>query len=81
MAKKKEATHDQMRRLLEAGLNDMAVLAGDIVRPSNATWQDVAGACATKFEGLAQLLREASKGNHEPFIAFPSPNDWMFGQK
>jgi hypothetical protein len=73
----RKATYDQMKSLLENGLNDMAILSGDIVGPSDVSWQDVAGTCATNFEVLAMLLHEARKGNHEAGIVFPSPSEAM----
>ena len=73
----RRAQYDIMRRALENALSDLAILAGDIVGPSDASWQDVAGTCAVNLEVLAMQLRAARAGNAEPFLVFPSPSEAM----
>lgn len=73
----RKATYQTMKRLLENALNDMAILAGDKMGPSDAAWQDVAGTCATNLEALAAQLHSARRGNHEAGIVFPSPSETL----
>lgn len=72
-----KATYEQMKRLLTDALGDLAILSGDVMGPSGASWQDVAGTAAVNLTCLANMLTEARKGNAEPFITFPSPAECM----
>lgn len=69
------ATYKLMHQYLKDALDDMRILAGDVVGPSDASWQDVAGTAAVNFQCLASALREARAGNCEWPIVFPSPDD------
>ena len=69
----RKATHDNIEAALLNVLGDLRILSGDVMGPSDATWQDVAGTCATNCEVLAMLLHSARKGHHESFLTFPSP--------
>lgn len=67
------ATHDNIETALLNVLGDLRILSGDVMGPSDASWQDVAGTCATNCEVMAMLLHAARRGNHEAFLTFPSP--------
>jgi len=69
--------YDIFERSLANGLHDLAILAGDIVGPSNVSWQDVAGTAAANLKVIAALLDEAREGRHGPFPVFPSPWECM----
>jgi hypothetical protein len=73
----RRASYEGMRDELRMGLMDLRVLCGDEVGPSGATWQQIAGLCASHFEALASMLRGASRGNHEAYICFPSPDECL----
>lgn len=67
--------YEDARNLLRDILDDFRILAGDKAG-NGATWQDVAGTCATNLEVLAAKLHAARRG----FVAggpvvFPSPDD------
>ena len=66
-----------MERCLRNALYDLRILSGEIMRPSDTSWQDIAGTCATNLEVLASQLRSASIGNHESFISFPNPAECL----
>lgn len=74
---RRRTTFGSMEKALINALNDLAILAGDLVCPSDVSWQDVAGTAATNLEVLAGMLHEARKGNHEAFIVFPSPAECL----
>jgi hypothetical protein len=69
-----------MKQSLKDLLEDLSILAGEKLGPSDASWQDVAGTAAINARHLASLLDSARKGNHEPFICFPSITDVMENQ-
>jgi hypothetical protein len=71
------ATYDFMEQLLKNVLHDLSILAGDIVGPSNATWQDVAGTASANLQVLASQLDKARNGQAEPGITFPSPAECL----
>lgn len=73
----RKATYKQMETLLRNALNDLAILAGEKVGPSDSTWQDVAGTAAVNLEALAMQLKSARAGNCESFITFPSPSECL----
>ncbi len=68
-------TYDRAKGFLETALGDLRILSGDVVGPSDASWQDVAGTCAVNLRCLADALEQARQGNAEPFPVFPSPDE------
>ena len=58
-------------RTLANALHDLRILAGDIVGPSDASWQDVAGTAAANLRALADMIEGARNGPGP--IVFPSP--------
>jgi len=66
-----------MHAALRELLNDLTILAGEKVGPSDASWQDVASAAAIHAANLARQLHAASQGNHEAMIVFPSPAECL----
>jgi len=54
-------------------------LSGDIVGPSDSTWQDVAGTAAVNLRYLAKLIEQARAGHAEPMLVFPSPSEVFEG--
>ena len=71
----KRATYNGMREELAHIIGDVRILSGEIVGPSDATWQDVAGTLAVNLRCLAAMLEEWRKGNAEPFCSFPGLDD------
>jgi hypothetical protein len=74
------ATYAFMEQLLKNALYDLAILAGDIVGPSDVSWQDVAGTAAVNLQVLASQLDQARNGQAEPGIVFPSPAECLPGE-
>lgn len=72
-----KATYKKMEQALTDLLNDMDILSGNKMGPSDVAWQDVAGTAATNAQWLANMLYEARKGNHESFITFPCPEECL----
>ena len=72
-----KATYKRIESALRDLLGDMEILAGDVMGPSDASWQDVAGTAAVNAEVLAHLLNEARRGNAEAFFTFPSPSECL----
>jgi hypothetical protein len=70
-------TYERMKETLKLALDDLEILAGNKVGPTDASWQDVAGTCATNFEVFAMQLHEARRGNHESFIVFPDATECL----
>jgi hypothetical protein len=70
---RRKATYATMRLLLTNALNDLEILAGNRVGPSDASWQDVAGTCAANLQALVWQIEKTRAGNSESFPAFPSP--------
>lgn len=70
-----KARYETMKRALENGLHDMAILAGDIVGPTDVSWQDVAGTAMVNFQVLGSQLEQARLGNAEAGLVFPSPSE------
>ena len=58
-------------RTLANALHDLSVLAGDIMGPSDASWQDVAGTAAANLRALAEMIEAARQGPGP--VVFPSP--------
>lgn len=77
MTAERRATYKVMKSALENLLNDLSILSGEKVGPSNVSWQDVAGTAMVNAEALANQLRQAQLGNCESFIAFPSPSECL----
>lgn len=77
-ARKPATYYDAMKRELDGLLDEMSHLSGDTVGPSDRKgWPEGAMAASVHAFRLAHLLRLAGwAGRHEPFLAFPSPNDW-----
>jgi len=70
--------YDIFERSLANGLHDLAILAGDITRPSDVSWQDVAGTAASNLKVIVTLLEEArEKGWWHESPVFPSPWECM----
>jgi hypothetical protein len=69
----RRATYKTMETALRNALNDLAILSGEKVGPSDASWRDVAGTCAVNLDVLSAQLKAARVGNSEPFLVFPSP--------
>jgi hypothetical protein len=68
--------YETARDLLGTVLDDFAILAGDQVGPSGASWQDVAGTCAVNLRALATALDAARAGRVvDGPVVFPSPSD------
>lgn len=72
-----KARYATMRLALINALNDLAILSGSKVGPSDASWQDVAGTCATNLEVLSAQLHQARQGNAESFVTFPDPQECL----
>ena len=66
------------KQRLEALVEDLAILAGDVVGPSDSTWQDVAGTAVVNLYALANQIEQARAGNviGGP-VVFPSPREAM----
>jgi hypothetical protein len=71
----RRATYDGMRAELKNIIGDVRILSGDIVGPSGATWQDVAGTLAVNLRALASMVDALRAGNAEPFCSFPGLDD------
>lgn len=56
-------------------INDLLILSGDKVGPSNVAMRDIIGTAMTNAEVLAKQLRAAYDGNVIETLVFPSPND------
>lgn len=54
-------------------LSDLVILSGDIVGPSDASWQDVAGTAAVNLHALARAIQDARHSG--PFVVFPSVDE------
>lgn len=59
-------------RALHDALGDLRILSGDVVGPSDASWQDVAGTCAVNLRTLLDYVEGARERG---CVQFPSPND------
>jgi hypothetical protein len=66
----------ELEKLLANIVGDCDILAGDVLGPSDVTWQDVAGTLMTNMRVYAirlERIREGSPG----MIAFPSIRETM----
>lgn len=73
------AKYTTLERTIRNLLYDLTILSGDVVGPSDASWQDVAGTASVNAQVLANILAEARKGNHEAGLVFPSPAECLEG--
>lgn len=69
----RKTTFVMMEKTLINALNDLAILSGDVVGPSDVSWQDIAGTAASNLAALAKMLHTARSGHHEAMLTFPSP--------
>lgn len=76
---KRYATNKTIEQALIDSLNDLSILAGEVVGPSDVSWQDVAGTASINLRWLATLLDNARQGNCELPIVFPSPTELLGG--
>jgi hypothetical protein len=53
--------YDESKKLTEAALGDLAILAGDEAG-NGSSWQDVAGTAAVNLRALADFLDTVRKG-------------------
>ena len=67
-------------RTLRNALHDLSILAGDVMGPSDATWQDVAGTAVLNLRALASIIEWAREGRTGSFPAFPSPAEALEAQ-
>lgn len=71
-------SYERMRDSLTNALNDLSILAGDIMGPSDVTWQDVAGTAAVNLRVLASYIDDVREGRSQvSFPVFPSPAECM----
>lgn len=73
------ARYKIMKQALTDLLDDMSILSGKKVGPSNVSWHDIAETAMGHAQLLADQLVSAYLGNAEPFITFPSPSECMKG--
>jgi hypothetical protein len=65
--------YKEAKRLVESIIGDLDILSGDVVGPSDVTWQDVAGTLMVNLSVLAGRISEARQGNvADPPVVFPS---------
>lgn len=68
--------YEEAKRLLRTILEDLEILSGDAVGPSDVTWQSVAATAAVNCHVLAIRLQAARYGEVAGGpIVFPSPNE------
>lgn len=73
----REARYDVMKHALTNLLHDFRILSGEIIGPSDSSWQDVAATARINAQALADQLAEAQCGNTESFLTFPSPSECL----
>ena len=66
--------YSKLDKLLGTILDDMDILAGDTLGPSDASWQDVAGTLSVNMKLYARLL-DAIRIDAPGAMAFPSIRD------
>ena len=64
-------SYETVQRWLDAALNDLKILSGEEIGPSDAHWQDVAGTAAVNLRCLANWLEHCRVGNQPGPIVFP----------
>ena len=76
--------YSKLNQAMRAALEDLSILSGDTMGPSDATWQDLAGTAAVNLYALANALDSIRKGetHHQgcPWegpAVFPSPSELM----
>lgn len=74
---RRKTTYGMLEKTLINALNDLAMLSGDIVGPTDVSWQDIAGTAAVNLEALANMLKTARGGHHEAMLTFPSPSECL----
>lgn len=65
------------RRAAKAIREDIEILSGDSIGPSDASWQDVAGTLQCNLHVLGNLIDRARTGGENSFI--PCLSDWILG--
>ena len=63
------------KRIAAAIREDIRILSGDIMGPSDATWHDVAGTLQCNLEVLSRLVDRARAGGDNSFI--PMLTEWI----
>lgn len=72
--------YETAKRYLTQALEDLSIIAGDSVGPSDASWQDVAGTATVNLRCLADQLDQARVGNVASGpVVFPSPAECLEG--
>lgn len=66
-----QPNYDTLLKLQQQIIDDAAILAGEELGPSDASWQDVAGTMATNLRVYARLLDRAREGTYG-HCSFPS---------
>lgn len=61
--------YDRMQQYLDDAIDDLRILSGDIVGPSDVSWQDVAGTATINLRCLANMIEEAKYEGS--FVVFP----------
>lgn len=68
------------RVTLNNAIGDLAILAGETVGPSDASWQDVAGTAIVNLRALANMIEQARAGNViDGPVVFPSVSEAITG--
>lgn len=71
-------TYARLEQQMKDALGDLSIIAGDVVGPSNASWQDVAGTAAVNLRVLADMIDRCRLGlNVETPVVFPSPAECL----
>ena len=61
---KRDPWIDQQAEIVDRIVEDMKIVSGDIMGPSDATWQDVAGTLACNLEVLGAHIHKIRHGKH-----------------
>ena len=64
-------TYDRLKQQLQRALDDLAILAGDVVGPSGCSWQDVAGTASVNLKTYARMLDSLRMGEEKFNMRFP----------
>lgn len=68
--------YDESCRLLASIIGDLRILSGDVVGPSDVTWQDVAGTLAVNLAVFAARIEAARIGRvADGPVVFPSVDE------
>ena len=68
-------TYKKLDRVMTEGVRALLVLSGDTMGPSGQSHQDMAIMAANQFSTLSAPLKDAARGDTEPFMSFPSPSE------